>query len=391
MARNNVKQHISVDICDLRKFIDDIDEKILNLVNHRLLIAMRIGQLKQQRGDRIIDHAREKDIISRLESKNPGLLPNPDLKRILSILISASRAIQEKCEEGKNKIDSNLSLEPLVNYPGRFDVQTTLLGVIGDPVSHSLSPVMHNRAMQVTGYNGAYLAFRVRDLDSAVKGLRALNIKGVSVTIPHKVAIMNHLDDVDELGKQIGAVNTICNDRGYLIGYNTDSEAALSALAEKTEVKGKTVAIVGAGGAAKAIGFGIIRAGARPIIYNRSKAKGEALAAYLGADFRPLSEFDGAGCDILINTTSVGMWPDTDKMVVPETAIHKGTIVMDIVYNPTRTKLLQAAERQDAIPIDGITMFVLQGARQFELWTGKKAPINDMRMAVLGSLREGCT
>ena len=138
-----------------------------------------------------------------------------------------------------------------------IDSNTFLCGLIGNPVAHSLSPVMHNQAFAAIGYNAVYLAFRVIDLDSAIKGIKALNFKGVSVTIPHKVAVMQYLDEVEETAATIGAVNTIVNNNGHLIGYNTDSRGALEALKTKTAIQGKSVAIIGAGGAARAIGFGL--------------------------------------------------------------------------------------------------------------------------------------
>ncbi|MCK5487184.1 MAG: shikimate dehydrogenase, partial [Desulfobacterales bacterium] len=170
-----------------------------------------------------------------------------------------------------------------------IDANTSLLGLIGNPVAHSLSPVMHNQAFAAIGYNGVYLAFRVSDPASAIKGIKALNFKGVSVTLPHKVAVMEYLDEVDETAARIGAVNTIVNKQGRLIGYNTDCPGALDALRTRTTLQGKSVALIGAGGAARAIGFGLVAAGGRVTILNRSRTTGERLAADLKADFLPLN------------------------------------------------------------------------------------------------------
>ena len=152
-----------------------------------------------------------------------------------------------------------------------IDADTSLFGLIGNPVAHSLSPRMHNQALAATGYNGVYLAFRVTDPRAAIKGIAALNFKGISVTLPHKVAVMDYLDEVNETAAQIGAVNTIVNSRGRLIGYNTDCPGALEALRTRTSIRDKSVAIIGAGGAARAIGFGLVNAGAQVTILNRTR------------------------------------------------------------------------------------------------------------------------
>lgn len=263
---------------------------------------------------------------------------------------------------------------------------TSLYGVLGNPVSHSLSPVMHNNAFSHIGYNAVYLAFKVTDIASAVTGLKGLDVKGASITIPHKVAVKELLDELDEQALKIGAVNTVLNKEGRLVGYNTDCTGAMAALSEKTTIRGKDVAIIGAGGAARAIGFGILSEGGNLTVLNRSTDKGEQLARDLGAGFSPLSEFNRVKCQILINTTSVGMTPHVEAMPVQKTDLEKEMVVMDIVYNPLKTTLLKAAEDIGCITVDGVAMFVCQGACQFELWTGKKAPVDVMREAVLNAL-----
>jgi len=377
-------------IRELRRTIDGIDEKILDLVNRRLSAAVQIGRIKQEKGEPVIDEARENDIFNRLDLKNPGPLSGSDLRLVFSTIIAASREIQTRGKEIHGSGSIRMPATPFLDAPDRLNARTVLFGLFGDPVSHSLSPVMHNRAMQVMGINGIYLAFGVKRLENAVEGLRALNMKGASVTIPYKTAVMPYLDDIDELAERIGAVNTICNDRGRLVGYNTDCEAALNVLSEKADINGKKIAIIGAGGAAQAIGYGIVQAGGRTIIYNRSKERGAALAARLGTESRPLDEFGKKDYDILINATPVGMWPDVERMPVPDSAIRAGAVVMDTVYNPVRTRLLKAAESHRAIPIDGVAMFVRQGARQFKLWTGMDAPVAEMRSMVLNALCPNC-
>ncbi|MDM8525740.1 shikimate dehydrogenase [Desulfococcaceae bacterium HSG8] len=263
------------------------------------------------------------------------------------------------------------------------DSHTALYGVFGDPVSHSLSPVMHNSGFSHIGYNGVYLAFRVKDIAAGVSSIKALDIRGVSVTIPHKVAVMEFLDELDDMAKQIGAVNTVINRDGILSGYNSDCLGAISALAEKTDIRGKKTGIIGAGGAARAIGFGIRSERGNVAIVNRSADKGEKLAADIGAEFCPLSDIEKLGCEILINTTPLGMTPNIETTPIPIRYLEKGMVVMDIVYNPLKTRLLKEAEAAGCTTIDGVAMFVYQGAFQFELWTGEKAPVEVMREAVM--------
>jgi len=266
---------------------------------------------------------------------------------------------------------------------------TAIYAVFGDPVSHSLSPVMHNSAFSHIDYNGVYFAFKVEEIGNAITGIRALGFKGAGITIPHKVTVMEFLDEVDNLAKKIGAVNTIVNRKGKITGYNFDCLGAVKALKEKTDIKGKNVSVLGAGGAARAVGYGIISEGGRLTILNRTIDKGEKLAEELESEFCPFSDFKGRKCDILINTTPVGMHPHVKDIPVAKEDIKKGMVVMDAVYNPIKTNLLQIAENSGCVTIDGVSMFVYQGAAQFELWTGKKAPIDLMRKAVLNAL--GCS
>jgi shikimate dehydrogenase len=265
---------------------------------------------------------------------------------------------------------------------------TEVYGLIGKPVRHSLSPLMQNRAFAAAGHDAVYAAFEVHDLPGAMAGIRALGLGGASITIPYKEAVLPFLEAVEGPAAKIGAVNTVVNQDGRLVGHNTDAPAAVQALLEKTAVKGKDVLILGAGGAARAVGYGLMEQGGRIHIANRSAEKGERLARAMGADFHPLSGIADAPCDILINSTPVGMHPETEAMPVPAEFLNKGMTVMDIIYNPVRTRLLSAAEAAGARAIDGVSMFVYQGALQFELWTGRKAPVDLMKTVVYAALEE---
>jgi shikimate dehydrogenase len=270
-----------------------------------------------------------------------------------------------------------------------LDSDTILFAVLGDPVSHSLGPVMHNTAFVETGFKGVYLAFRVKDIGGAVIGIKALGIKGASITIPHKLSVMDFLDELDDSAKKVGTVNTLVNRNGVLTGYNSDGIGAVRALSEKTAIKDKNVVVLGAGGAARAIAFSVLAEGGRVTIINRTPAKGEKLAEALGADFQPMSELNNIDCHILINATPVGMLPNVDAMPVRKQDLEQNMVVMDIVYNPLKTRFLKAAESIGCRIIDGVSMFVYQGAFQFELWTGMTAPAGVMKKAVLHALGEG--
>lgn len=270
-----------------------------------------------------------------------------------------------------------------------IDQHTELYGVIGNPVRHSLGPIMHNAAFSHKGINAVYLAFESNDVEGAVKGMRSLGIKGMSVTIPYKSTVIQFLDEIDPLAKEIGAVNTVVNKNSRLIGYNTDASGALKALEEVVSVNGKTCIIVGAGGAARAIGFILKKNNVNLIIANRSVDKGMELSRSLDAEFIEMKQINDVKADILINTTPVGMSPDVDKCPVPENIFNPGMTVMDIIYNPKTTKLLQLAISRRCSILEGINMFIYQGAEQFRLWTEKDAPVDVMKKVVEEYLYNG--
>jgi len=272
--------------------------------------------------------------------------------------------------------------------------KTKVCGVIGDPVEHTMSPVMHNAAFKKLGVDYLYLPFRVgrQGLGKAIEGMRALNIRGLNVTIPHKVAIIPFLDELDPLVERVGAVNTIVNNEGVLKGYNTDATGFLQALLEKDiEPKGKNVVILGAGGASRAISFILAERGASLVILNRLLEMdwAEELAGRISEVFRKevnaleLNEENLVRvlekANILVNATSVGMSPDVDKTPVPARLLKPGLVVFDIVYNPIETRLLREAEATGAQTISGLDMLVWQGALAFEKWTGLKAPVDVMK------------
>jgi shikimate dehydrogenase len=252
---------------------------------------------------------------------------------------------------------------------------TELYGIMGNPVAHSLSPAMHNGAFAALGLNKAYLPFVVQDVAQAMTGLRALGIKGASVTIPHKQAVIPYLDTIDPVAEKIGAVNTLVIDHHAIHGANTDWLGANRALSEKISLQGASVLLLGAGGSARAIGFGLLEAGASLTIASRTQEKG-----------LPLAEAASAKGEVLVNATSMGMGDQQELLPIAEEALANFRVVMDIVYAPLATRLLQAAEQAGCQTIDGLAMLLYQGAAQFELWTGEQAPLEVMRQSLLTGL-----
>ncbi len=280
---------------------------------------------------------------------------------------------------------------------------TQLCGLIGDPVEHSLSPPMHNVAFRALRLDYVYLPFRVKkaELSQAIGGMRALNIRGLNVTVPHKVAVIPFLDNLDPLAKKIGAVNTIDNKDGVLTGYNTDGAGFLQALRQRgIEPQGKNVVVLGAGGAARAISFALADSGARITILNRREEFN--WAEELASQLSPVSankvkalELKGVNlaqaldkADIMVNATSVGMSPDIEETPLDSAWLRPDLIVYDIVYNPMKTRLLREAESAGAKTISGVDMLVRQGALAFEKWTGHQAPIELMKAEVVRLLEK---
>lgn len=253
-----------------------------------------------------------------------------------------------------------------------------------------MSPAMHNAAFDELGLNYAYLAFCVSDVEGAIRGARALNIRGLSVTVPHKVAVMPFLDTIDPVAQQIGAVNTVVNANGHLTGYNTDWIGFTRSLEARTAIQGKQCTILGAGGAARAIAFGLKEKGAPITILNRAEeiAMAERLAGEIGCPWDDLSRMDAVEqADIVINTTPVGMHPTFEDLTPIDTQrLHAGQVVFDAVYNPLETRFLRQAQERGCTTVPGSEMLLLQGVAQFEFWTGRDAPVELMRTVLVNHL-----
>ena len=270
---------------------------------------------------------------------------------------------------------------------------TNIVGLIGHPVEHSFSPPMHNAAFQYLGMDYAYVAFDVNpnDLSSAIEGAKSLNIKGFNVTIPHKIEVMQYLNELDEVASLIGAVNTI--DFKNLKGYNTDGIGAVRAIEEVSPIKDKDVIVAGAGGASRAISFYLAKFGASSItILNRNVDKAQNLAMdVLKSDLigdvssDSISQINGylGNADILVDTTPLGMDPHIDDAPIARADnMHENLVVFDAVYNPNETILIKETIKAGAKPVYGIKMLLYQGAESFKIWTGQDAPIDVMEKAL---------
>ena len=284
----------------------------------------------------------------------------------------------------------------------RIGAKTKLCAVIGNPIGHSLSPAIHNAAFRALGLDFVYTAFRVEDAGAALAGMRPLeNFRGLSITIPHKIEAMKHVDEVPDIDRKIGCINTAINENGRLLGFGTDGPGAIKALEDAgVSLAGRRVLMLGAGGAARAVAFTL--AGRTAIAELTLLDIDENYLRPLAGDLRAGTEkpiaaekLDEASvrtgiesADIVIQCTPVGMHPKEDASLVPAGLLRPGLVVFDIVYNPLKTKLLKEAEARGCTIIPGVEMFVNQAVLQFERFTGVDAPVEVMRNVVLEQLKK---
>ena len=285
----------------------------------------------------------------------------------------------------------------------KFNHNTSIVGVLGHPIKHSFSPFMHNIAFELNNQNFIYLPFDVppANLKDALKGMMALGIRGFNVTLPLKEVISQYLHDVSEEASVIGAVNTVVNDNGRLLGYNTDVFGIIDTLNPyKEEIADEVVTVIGSGGAARSVIYALVRnykVGQINIV-NRTAQKAESLKEYFDAKmhFEKFKTYELVPPDLgdvfqksklIVNTTSVGMHPDEDDSpVLIEDFFNNNQIVFDLIYNPIDTKFLKLAKAKDARTINGLQMFVEQGARSYELWTGETMPKEKVMDALVAYL-----
>ncbi|HSW96739.1 MAG TPA: shikimate dehydrogenase [Candidatus Saccharimonadales bacterium] len=270
----------------------------------------------------------------------------------------------------------------------RISAKTNICLIIGDPVAQSLSPQMHNAGYETLGIDDkfVFLATRIvpKDLEAVIKGLRTMQVKGITVTHPHKIAVMQYLDIVDETAEKIGAVNTIVNNGGVLTGSNTDWIGVVDAIEKITSLRDKKVALIGAGGAARAAVYGVITKGAQATIFNRTVGKAEEIAREFNCNFASLDELEKIkDKDIIINLTPVSM---DNKSLIDKNLLTEKHIVFDAVYAPYETPLLQAAKEKGARIIHGTEWLLYQGLAQFEIYTERKAPEDEMRKILMENI-----
>jgi 3-dehydroquinate dehydratase/shikimate dehydrogenase len=266
--------------------------------------------------------------------------------------------------------------------------QTRVYGVIGDPIGHSLSPLMHNAAFAARAVDAVYLPFRVRRLDDFIKAVREFGISGFSVTLPHKENILKYLDGCDPLAVEIGAVNTVQVRRGgRLYGYNTDYTGVLQSIERHVPLAGSRVLLAGAGGSARAAAFALAKSGASVVVWARRPGKARELARAVGGEAIDRAALRKEEFDAIVNCTPVGMYPGGGSPL--EASEVNARVVMDLIYRPLKTELLKKAERRGIAVISGVEMFLAQGAAQWEIWTGRRAPLHVMRRAVLSALSAG--
>ncbi len=276
-----------------------------------------------------------------------------------------------------------------------FRLSTKIVGLFAHPVKHSFSPYIHNLAFELKDLDYIYMPFDISNsnLKNAIKGVVALGIAGFNVTIPHKENIIQFLDNVSEEASLVGSINTVVNYMGKLAGYNTDVYGILETLKPfKKQINGENITLFGAGGAARAVIYCLIK-NFKPkniIIINRTEAKADALKEYFKAKmkFDAFKTFALVPSDIveilqesklIVNSTSVGMFPDVDDSITTiKDSFKKNQIVFDMVYNPVRTKLLGLAESAGAMPLDGLNMLVYQASESFKLWTGQEMPVENI-------------
>ena len=278
--------------------------------------------------------------------------------------------------------------------------QTRVYALIGNPVSHSMSPAIHNAAFMELDQDCIYVAFQVEDVKSALVGMRALdNFRGMSVTIPHKIEVMQYVDEIPDVDRHIGSINTVVKEDGKLIGFNTDGPGALKAIGDAgVELAGKNVLMLGAGGAARAIAFTLAQKGfiGKLVLLDINEEFLSQLTGDLksgtdavivpGALNQAAVEEHMASADLVINCTPVGMHPNVDATLVPEHLFRPGQVIFDVVYNPLETKLLRQAKAKGLKAIPGVEMFINQAILQFERFSGADAPEELMRSVVMEQL-----
>jgi 3-dehydroquinate dehydratase/shikimate dehydrogenase len=332
-----------------------------------------------------------------------------DGKRLIALAMGASGVVTRvlgpsrgcfltygSLDPGKESAEGQPTCDELINlYRVReLTRDTAITGITGAPVAHSASPAMHNRAFAALGLDFVYLPFEVENIEaffedfvrSATREIE-WNLRGLSVTIPHKKEVVQLVDQLDAAATQAGAVNTVVLDDGRLIGYNTDVQGAMEPIERVFKLEGESCAVIGAGGAAVAVVYGLIKRGARVSVFVRDPAKATALAERFDIEVLPLETFSASDATVVINATPVGMHGHLEgSSPVPRESLRGRRIVYDLVYNPLDTQFLIDGRSEGCRTISGLEMLIAQAALQFELWTGLRPPIHVMQQATIDLL-----
>ena len=385
---------------DFDKLPDDVHKRLENIKIRKPAIA-KLAYMAEKITDcfAALDMLRKDGNLIALAMGEAGVITRLFTKKLGAFLTFASMEKDQESAPGQVTIDD---LKNVYRWDA-ITADTKVYGIIGCPVGHSLSPVIHNAAFDETGFDGLYMPLLIEgsreEFSAFLDGVRErkwLDIKGLSVTIPHKHNALEYVrangGELEALAERIGAVNTLSIDsNGKISGYNTDYAGAMDALVEamgiqRVDLKGVTVAILGAGGVARAIVAGLTDVGAEVTIYNRTVEKAQRLAEEFGCRWAAAAELAGMqslDAKVVINCTSLGMHPKVEGTPIKKELIKKGMVVFDTVYNPLETKLLRDARQAGAQAIDGLQMLINQAALQFEIFTGKPGPKEAMRRAAL--------
>jgi 3-dehydroquinate dehydratase / shikimate dehydrogenase len=340
---------------------------------------------------RLLDRARtERRRLIALAMGEPGLVT-----RVLGPA-RGSFVTYGTVAQGKESAPAQPTCDEMINaYRVRsISRGTSITGIIGSPVGHSASPAMHNRAFAALDLDFVFLPLEVKDLDTFFSRLinaatRELdwNLRGLSVTIPHKSAVIPLLDEIDSTARKVGAVNTVVAREGRLTGYNTDVQGAMEPLEKVIALEGESCAVIGAGGAARAVIYGLLERGARVRVFARNAEKSRSISESFGVDVSAIESLASREARVVINTTPIGMRGHSEgSSPVPRAALRDRSIAYDLVYNPLETRFLADARAEGCRAISGLEMLVAQAAIQFELWTGQKPPIDAMREAALAKI-----
>ncbi|MGH9476830.1 MAG: shikimate dehydrogenase [Terriglobales bacterium] len=309
------------------------------------------------------------------------------MSRVLSLRAGALFTFAA-LDAGQATAPGQPSLQQLQDYRAeQINRATAIYGILGYPLEHSLSPRMHMAAYHRLGLNAVYLPLLSRKPAEVLELAAEVPLRGISITHPFKTAILDQLERVDPLGAAVGAVNTVVSSKGKFYGYNTDVAGIVEPLSRVLALRGAKILVVGAGGAARAAVFGLRARGAQVAIFNRTRAHAQKLAAAAKAKVVGKADLQKLSWQAIVHATPVGQYPNEGESLLASDEIH-APVVFDLVYNPLETELLRRAKTAGAQTINGVEMLVIQGARQFELWTGKPAPVDSMRAAALAALAQ---